>query len=77
MSHEVNGGGSSKAPESDANIGFQPQNKMTVQPPRQEDLQRSYATIVTQDMGAQGWYGSMSKLPFFDGLLTHYARPVV
>jgi erythrocyte band 7 integral membrane protein len=59
MSHEVNGGGSSKAPESDANIGFQPQNKMTVQPPKQEDLQRSYATIVTQDMGVQGWYGSM------------------
>jgi hypothetical protein len=28
-------------------------------------------------MGAQGWYGSMSKLPFFDGLLAHYARPVV
>lgn len=35
---------------------------MTVQPPRQEDLQRSYAGIVANDADAKGWYGSMSTL---------------
>lgn len=64
MSHEVNGGGSSKAPE-EGNIGFQPQNKMTVQPPKQEDLQRSYATVVSNDVASGGWYGSMSKSPYY------------
>lgn len=65
MSTTLNGGdqhhaSSSKAPESDAgNLGFQPQNKMAVKPPKQEDLQRSYATIVAQDTGNHGWYGSM------------------
>ncbi|KAH7320067.1 SPFH domain family protein [Stachybotrys elegans] len=39
--------------------GFQTQNKMSVQPPTQEDLQRSYATVVTEDVGAHGWYGGM------------------
>ena len=41
--------------------GFRPQNDMNVVvPPRAEDLQRSYAAIVTNDVNPQGWYGSMS-----------------
>ncbi|KAH8883920.1 stomatin family protein [Thozetella sp. PMI_491] len=31
----------------------------TVQAPRQEDLQRSYATVVDTDANPKGWYGSM------------------
>jgi len=38
--------------------GFIPQTSMSVQPPRQEDLQKSYGTIVA-DATAKGWYGSM------------------
>lgn len=41
--------------------GFQPQGKMTVQPPKKEDLQRSYASIVGDDGNPSGWYGSMGK----------------
>jgi hypothetical protein len=62
MSTTVNGAGagsSSKAPESE--VGFQPQNRMAVQPPKQEDLQRSYATVVSADANPKGWYGTMSK----------------
>lgn len=44
-------------------IGFQPQVKMTVQPPRKEDLQRSYATLVGDDSNPKGWYGGMSTSP--------------
>ena len=34
---------------------------INVQPPRREDLQPSYAQILTADDAAQnGWYGSMS-----------------
>lgn len=55
---------SSKAPDTDVetngNGGFQAQAKMTVQPPKKEDLQRSYATIVSNDANPKGWYGSMS-----------------
>ncbi|KAH9987669.1 stomatin-like protein [Xylariaceae sp. FL0662B] len=40
-------------------IGFRPQANMTVEPPRQEDLQQSYASIVGTDANAKGWYGSM------------------
>lgn len=40
--------------------GFQPQTKMTVQPPKKEDLQRSYGTLVGDDANPKGWYGSMS-----------------
>lgn len=43
-----------------ANGGFQPSNMMTVQPPKKEDLQRSYATIVGDDVGPKGAYGTMS-----------------
>ncbi|POR31747.1 Putative band 7 family protein [Tolypocladium paradoxum] len=47
-----------------AGIGFQPQAKMTVQPPRKEDLQRSYASVVGDESNLKGWYGSMSTSPF-------------
>lgn len=40
--------------------GFRPQVGMAVQPPRQEDLQKSYASIVGNDANPKGWYGSMS-----------------
>lgn len=38
---------------------------VSVQPPRREDLQPSYAqTLVGEsDQGSHGWYGSMSKCP--------------
>ncbi|KAI0846477.1 stomatin-like protein [Daldinia vernicosa] len=39
--------------------GFQPQANMTVERPRQEDLQQSYASIVGTDANPKGWYGSM------------------
>lgn len=56
--------GSSKAADTNgvgAQTGFRPQGPMVVQPPRQEDLQKSYASIVGNDADAKGWYGSMSK----------------
>ncbi|KND94343.1 putative band 7 family protein [Tolypocladium ophioglossoides CBS 100239] len=40
-------------------VGFQPQTKMTVQPPRKEDLQRSYASLVGDEVTPGGWYGGM------------------
>ncbi|KAI1860791.1 uncharacterized protein JN550_011253 [Neoarthrinium moseri] len=54
----------SKAPaptstNGDVQIGFRPQQNMAVEPPRQEDLQPSYASIVGNDADAKGWYGSM------------------
>ncbi|KAH6896762.1 hypothetical protein B0T10DRAFT_475050 [Thelonectria olida] len=55
----VNGSSSSKAPEQPTvGGGFQTQNKMTVQPPKKEDLQKSYATTVDA-ANPTGWYGSM------------------
>ncbi|KAK0706921.1 stomatin-like protein [Lasiosphaeria miniovina] len=40
--------------------GFRPQVPMTVEPPKPEDLQKSYASIVgDENAGAHGWYGSM------------------
>jgi hypothetical protein len=62
-------GSSAKYPESEAGAttngagtgGFQAQSKMTVQPPKTEDLQRSYARVVTEEANPKGWYGSMSK----------------
>jgi erythrocyte band 7 integral membrane protein len=53
--------GTSKMPETSTNGGFRVQdNMMAVQPPRQEDLQKSYATVVAHDANPKGWYGSMS-----------------
>ena len=46
--------------ENDGQGGFRPQQNMTVQAPRQEDLQESYAKIVGNDANPKGWYGSMS-----------------
>lgn len=37
------------------------QHKMAVEPPKKEDLQRSYATVVENDANPKGWYGSMSE----------------
>lgn len=56
--------GSSKAPDTNGvggQTGFRPQGPMVVQPPREEDLQKSYASIVGTDADAKGWYGGMSK----------------
>lgn len=70
---------SSKNPEVNGPQGFRPQVNMTVQPPRQEDLQRSYAGIVANDADAKGWYGTMStsqstltnpRIPIWSALLT-------
>ncbi|EFZ01361.1 SPFH domain/Band 7 family protein [Metarhizium robertsii] len=54
---QVNGGGSSssKAPAP----AYESQGKMNVEPPRQEDLQQSYATLIGNDPNPKGWYGSM------------------
>jgi erythrocyte band 7 integral membrane protein len=49
----------SKGKAADTN-GFRPSHNMqAVVPPRQEDLQKSYATIVGNDADAKGWYGGM------------------
>ncbi|KAI0136887.1 erythrocyte band 7 integral membrane protein [Xylariales sp. AK1849] len=51
-----------KGPEANGNdrpIGFRPQQVMAVEPPRPEDLQQSYASIVGIDANPKGWYGSM------------------
>jgi len=42
-------------------VGFRPQANMTVEPPKPEDLQKSYASIVGNDANPKGWYGSMSR----------------
>ncbi|KAM0428932.1 hypothetical protein ACHAPT_006735 [Fusarium lateritium] len=59
----LNGGGSSsKAPAPlEGNGGFQAQHKMAVVPPKKEDLQRSYATIVETDANPKGWYARMKN----------------
>ncbi|KAI0517420.1 stomatin family protein [Xylaria bambusicola] len=46
-------GSSSTAP------AFRPQPAMKVEPPRQEDLQQSYAQIVDANANPDNWYGSM------------------
>jgi erythrocyte band 7 integral membrane protein len=50
----------SKAPEN-SNGGFRAHAAMTVEPPKAQDLQQSYATIVGNDAGPKGWYGTMGK----------------
>jgi erythrocyte band 7 integral membrane protein len=61
----TNGSSASKAPvlttpEGEPSLGgFQAQHKMAVQPPKQEDLQRTYATIVTEEASPNDWYGKM------------------
>ncbi|KAG6041951.1 hypothetical protein E4U41_000066 [Claviceps citrina] len=56
MAHVNGQGSSSKAP---ATHGYESGPKMEVQPPRQEDLQQSYATVVGNDPNPKGWYGGM------------------
>ncbi|KAK4140784.1 stomatin-like protein [Dichotomopilus funicola] len=52
-------GSSSKAPLNPAtNGGFKPQQKMRVERPKPEDLQRSYASVV-DEVHFPGWYGAM------------------
>ncbi|RDA89638.1 hypothetical protein CP533_0738 [Ophiocordyceps camponoti-saundersi (nom. inval.)] len=61
VTHSDFGGGGVGPSPATATVGggFQAQNKMAVQPPRQEDLQKSYARIVGDDANPKGWYGSM------------------
>lgn len=58
----INGGSSSKAaaPPAEGNGGFQAQHKMAVVPPKKEDLQRSYARVVEDNVTPDGWYARMS-----------------
>ncbi|KAI2625418.1 stomatin-like protein [Hypomontagnella submonticulosa] len=50
---QTNGSGPSQA------AGFRSQAGMTVERPRQEDLQASYASVVSENANPKGWYGSM------------------
>lgn len=68
-SHDVNGAdSSSKLPDhaqsnpTSGTGGFQAQNRMTVEPPTKDDLQRSYARTVDAESSPKGWYGSMGML---------------
>ncbi|KAK3902586.1 stomatin-like protein 3 [Staphylotrichum tortipilum] len=40
------------------NGGFQSQGQMRVEPPRREDLQKSYASVI-EEVHFPGWYGAM------------------
>jgi len=52
---------SAKGKQNDSTApGFRPQAAMAVIPPKAEDLQKSYASIVGTDADPKGWYGSMS-----------------
>ncbi|KAK4154480.1 stomatin-like protein 3 [Chaetomidium leptoderma] len=56
--------GSSKGKATDnatTNGGFQPHHPMRVEPPKPEDLQLSYASIV-DEVHSPGWYGAMVDL---------------
>jgi hypothetical protein len=39
---------------------YRPKHVMNVQPPREDELQTSYARVVTDEANPKGWYGSMS-----------------
>lgn len=58
---EASDASSSKGKGPDHNGGFRAQANMAmvVVPPKPEDLQKSYATIVSNDANPKGWYGSM------------------
>lgn len=55
-------GGKQPAAASSSTDQPRPQPAMVVVPPRQEDLQKSYATVVDPNANPKGWYGSMSML---------------
>jgi erythrocyte band 7 integral membrane protein len=65
--NDQNDQSSSKGKSTDPiiNGGFRPQAAMVVQPPKVEDLQQSYASIVGTDADPKGWYGSMSMSAFY------------
>ncbi|KAL1877592.1 hypothetical protein VTK73DRAFT_8501 [Phialemonium thermophilum] len=56
--NHTNDAASSKGKQTDS-AGFHSQAGMVVQPPKMEDLQQSYATIITHDANPKGWYGTM------------------
>jgi hypothetical protein len=61
MDAPISDQGSSKGKGPDnatTNGGFRPQQAMKVEPPRPEDLQRSYASVV-EEVHNPGWYGAM------------------
>lgn len=49
-----------------SNGGFRPQANMTVEPPKPEDLQKSYASVIDPDSNPKGWYGSMGEYAVLD-----------
>jgi hypothetical protein len=65
---------SSKGKATDLAGGFRPQVNMEVRPPKPEDLQKSYASVV-DEVHSPGWYGGMStsSLPDNPGI----ARPLI
>ena len=57
-----NGNGKAPLDSSSQASGGRPEPLIKVQPPRQEDLQPSYARVIkadTEDEAQHGWYGSM------------------
>ncbi|KAK4042025.1 stomatin-like protein [Parachaetomium inaequale] len=55
--HDEQGSSKGKATHA-TNGGFQAQANMKVEPPKPEDLQRSYASVV-EEVHFPGWYGTM------------------
>lgn len=57
----INGSGKDRAPGGRNDINGQP---LVVEPPRKEDLQPSYARVISgdDDAGSHGWYGGLSML---------------
>lgn len=51
--------------------GFRPHTQMTVQAPRREDLQKSYASVV-DNVDVKGWYGAMSAWLMFSVVSRHH-----
>lgn len=72
--HAPNGADHGKQPATSGSSqqGFRQQAAMTVEPPRQEDLQKSYATVVDSNASPKGWYGSMSTFSLSSPSLALY-----
>lgn len=60
MNAEASGSMDNNSAKPIVDVGFRPQLNMEVTPPRPEDLQKSYATIVSDYSGTNDWYGGMS-----------------
>jgi hypothetical protein len=57
--HDDQGPSKGKTPlTTNGNGGFQAQANMKVEPPKREDLQRSYASVI-EEVHFPGWYGTM------------------